>query len=193
MYDYVSGRLASLEPTAAVIDCAGLGFRLEITLSTYDAVQHLSATDPVKLFVHEVIREDEHLLYGFSDEAERAMFRLLIGVSGVGASTARIMLSSLSIDELRQAIADQDAKRIQRVKGVGAKTAQRIVVDLSDKVSSLSASASTPASTSSAGKDEALAALVMLGFPKPAADKVLQSLSPSLSVEELIKQALAKL
>ena len=176
MYEYLSGKLTSLTPATAVIDCGGVGYLTEITLNTYSAIQE---KQEVRLWIHEVIREDAYLLYGFYTEAEREMFRLLIGVNGVGAATARMMLSSLSVKELGDAIASQDAKMVQRVKGVGAKTAQRIVLELQEAMSQ--------------SKEEALGALVMLGFPKAAADKVLQSLDGSLTVEELIKEALKRI
>ena len=189
MYEYISGKLASLNAATAVVDCGGVGYLLEITLNTYSAIQN---KEEVRLWVHEVIREDAHLLYGFCQVDEREMFRQLIGVSGVGAATARMMLSSLSVEELSNAIASEDAKMLQRVKGVGAKMAQRVVLELRDKVSSNGISvASTPAV--SQNKEEALSALVMLGFPKASADKVLQSMDNSLSVEGLIKEALKKL
>ena len=122
MYEYLSGKLAMVTPATAVVDCGGVGYLLEITLNTYSAIQE---KPEVKLWVHEVVREDAYLLYGFYTTAERDMFRLLLGVNGVGAATARMMLSSLSVEELANAIASQDAKMVQRVKGVGAKTAQR--------------------------------------------------------------------
>lgn len=189
MYEYINGKLASATPANAVIDCGGVGYLLEITLTTYTAIQE---KPEAKLWVHEIIREDAHLLYGFFSTAERDMFRLLLGVNGVGAATARMMLSALSVEELANAIAAQDVKLVQRVKGVGAKTAQRIVMELKDKVSGNGAvpAAALPASQN---KEEALSALVMLGFPKLAADKVLQALPNTLSVEELIKEALKRL
>ena len=189
MIEYLSGKLASLTAANAVVDCGGVGYLLEISLTTYSAIQ--SQTE-VRLWVHEVIREDAYQLYGFYSPAERDMFRLLLGVNGVGASTARMMLSSLSVDELTSAIAAQDDKMLKRVKGVGAKTAQRIVLELQDKVAG-AAYANAPSVPVSHNKEEALSALVMLGFPKAAADKVLQTLDATLTVEELIKQALQKL
>lgn len=189
MYEYINGKLASLTAATAVVDCGGVGYLLEITLTTYSAIQE---KEEVRLWVHEVIREDAHLLYGFYTQAEREMFRLLLGVSGVGSATARMMLSSLSVDELSSAILSDNAKLIQKVKGVGAKTAQRIIIELRDKVSgTATVSAAIPAANHN--KEEALSALVMLGFPKAAAEKVLQGLGNSLSVEELIKEALGKL
>lgn len=189
MYEYISGKLASLTAANAVVDCGGVGYLMEITLTTYAAIQE---KQEVRLWVHEVIREDAHLLYGFSTTAEREMFRMLLGVNGVGASTARMMLSSLSVEELTNAIASQDAKLVQRVKGVGAKTAQRIVLELQDKVG-VAGTAMAAAPTASRNKEEALSAMVMLGFPKAAADKVLQKLDSTLSVEELVKEALQRI
>lgn len=195
MIEYLHGALTALEPTRAVVECNGVGYSMEITLTSYDQLQR--ATTPevpqprVKLLAHEVIREDEHLLYGFCDEAERAMFRLLIGVNGVGVATARVMLSSMTVDELRDAIAAQDVRLIQRVKGIGAKTAQRIALELQDKVGGMAAS--SPSDSGSRAREEALTALTTLGFPRPAASKVLQSLAPTLTVEEMIKEALKSL
>lgn len=189
MYEYFEGKLMSLTATNAIIDCGGVGYLLEITVATYGAIQ---GKKEIRLWVHEVVREDAYLLYGFYTTEEREMFRMLIGVSGVGASTARVMLSSMSVDELGQAIATQDAKRVQQVKGIGSKTAQRIVLELHDKVSGISVGGVMP-QTASINKEEALSALVMLGFPKTAAEKVLSSLDAALSVEELIKEALKRL
>jgi len=195
MYEYISGKLATVTPASAVIDCGGVGYMLEITLGTFSAIQTLGE---VRLWVHEVIREDAHLLFGFYTTQERSLFRLLLGVSGVGAATARMMLSSLSVEELTQAIAGGDAKTVQRVKGVGAKTAQRIVLELQDKVSDPTAGAGlSVAAANMAGanakKDEAVSALAMLGFPKTAAEKVVYGLDSGLTVEELIKEALKRL
>lgn len=192
MFEYISGKLASVTPATAVVDCGGVGYLMEITLTTYSAIQH---QQEVRLWVHEIIREDAHQLYGFFSPAEREMFRLLVSVNGVGAATARMMLSSLTVEEVQDAIARQDAKLVQRVKGVGAKTAQRIVMELQDKVGlsgQLAVSGGQPLAVSK-NKEEALGALVMLGFPKAAADKVLQPLDATLSVEALIKEALKRL
>ncbi len=196
MYEYISGRLSSITPANAVVDCCGVGYLLEITLNTYSAIQESSE---VKLWVHEVIREDAHLLYGFYSTQERTMFRLLLGVNGVGAATARMMLSSLSVEELTNAIAGGDAKTVQRVKGVGAKTAQRIVLELQDKVGDTAMGVGLPqASAAMAGaasvkKEESVSALVMLGFPKTAAEKVVMALDNSMTVEEMIKEGLRRI
>ena len=197
MYEYIQGTLSSLEPTQAVVDCHGVGYLLEITLNTYEALQRADATQAVRLYAHLVVREDAHQLFGFYDIAEREMFRILIGVSGVGNQTARVMLSSLTVDDLRQAISTQDVKRIQRVKGIGAKTAQRIVIELADKVGT--ATGATLLATTNPARDEALSALIMLGFAKPAVEKLLTSSEwrhpdgQPMSVEEIIKEGLKRL
>lgn len=195
MIEYLNGKLTTLEPTRAVVECNGVGYCMDITLSSYDQLQRIVTSDTpqpqVKLMAHEVVREDEHLLYGFCDEAERAMFRLLISVNGVGAATARMMLSSMTVDDLCNAIAEQNARLIQRVKGIGAKIAQRITLELQDKVGAVLSVQSSDGS--SQNREEALTALTTLGFPRPAASKVLQGLPPTLSVEELIKEALKAL
>lgn len=196
MYNYISGRLDEATPAYAVIDCGGVGYMLEISVNTYTEIKDL---DHVKLLVHEVVREDAHLLFGFYTDAEREMFRLLINVNGVGVATARVMLSSLTVNELAQAIADQDAKRVQRVKGIGAKTAQRILLELRDKLSGtlFEVPSSTHGGVAIANKaaEEALSALVMLGFPKAAAEKTVALVcdgQPNLTVEDIIKQAMAR-
>lgn len=195
MYEYFSGKLANLTTTQAVIDCGGVGYLLEISLTTYDKIQHLrEGSEPVKLLVHEIIREDTYQLFGFADEGERSLFRQLIGVNGVGANTARVMLSTLTAVELSNAIASQDEAAIKRIKGIGAKTAQRIVLELHDKVGVLgSVAASSSPAGNTASKQEALAAMTMLGFGKAAVEKVLQSLDGSLTAEELIREALKRM
>lgn len=194
MYDYISGQLVEVNATQAVIDSGGIGFLMEISLNTYTQIKD---QQKVKLLVHEVVREDAHLLYGFFDCAERDMFRYLISVNGVGVSTARVMLSSLSVAELSQAIVSQNTRLIQSVKGVGAKTAQRIVLELKDKLASYSDGVLiNDVVSNNKAQEEALSALVMLGFAKASAEKVLQAIvkvEPSLSVEELIKESLKRL
>ncbi len=199
MYEYIQGRLASLEPTQAVIDCGGVGYLLEISLNTYEALRRADG-DVVKLYAHHVVREDAQQLFGFSDMAEREMFRLLVSISGVGNQTARVMLSSLTVDELRNAIQTQDVKKVQRVKGIGAKTAQRIVLELADKMGVVgSQHLSVGGQQASQARDEAMTALTMLGFAKPAVEKLLMSQdwknadgSP-MTVEEIIKEGLKRL
>lgn len=198
MYEYFHGTLASLEPTQAVIDCGGVGYLLEITLNTYEALRRAD-TPQVRLYAHHVVREDAQQLFGFYDMAEREMFRILVGVNGVGNQTARVMLSSLTVDELRQAIQAQDVKKVQRVKGIGAKTAQRIVLELADKVGGVSSQLAAVTGQQSAARDEAMTALTMLGFAKPAVEKLLMGSewknadgSP-MSVEDIIKEGLKRL
>lgn len=198
MYEYFDGKLANLEPTQAVVDCGGVGYLIEISLNTYEALRRAEG-DRVKLYVHHVVREDAHQLFGFYDLAEREMFRLLVGVNGVGNQTARVMLSSLTVDQLRNAIAQQDAKAVQRVKGIGAKTAQRIVLELADKVGGISGQRPAAGSQQSVARDEALTALTMLGFAKPAVEKLLlgtewvHSDGSLMTVEDIIKEGLRRL
>lgn len=199
MYEYFQGRLASLEPTQAVVDCGGVGYLLEITLNTYEALRRTEG-EQVKLYAHHVVREDAQQLFGFYDMAEREMFRILVGVNGVGNQTARVMLSSLTVDELREAIQTQDVKKVQRVKGIGAKTAQRIVLELADKVGGVvSGERSVVSGERTRTLEEAQTALTMLGFAKPAVEKLLASGdwknadgSP-MTVEEIIKEGLRRL
>ncbi|MBR4506695.1 MAG: Holliday junction branch migration protein RuvA [Bacteroidales bacterium] len=200
MYEYIKGQLASLEPTQAVIDCGGVGYLLEISLNTYEALRR-SDGDIVKLYAHHVVREDAQQLFGFSDMAEREMFRLLISISGVGNQTARVMLSSLTVDELRTAIQQQDVKKVQRVKGIGAKTAQRIVLELADKmgVGAQLPTGGVQGTAANQARDEAMTALTMLGFAKPAVEKLLMSSDwknadgTPMTVEDIIKEGLRRL
>lgn len=193
MYEYIKGELVSLEPTQAVIDCGGVGYLLEITLNTYEALRRAESRE-TKLYAHLVVREDAHQLFGFAEMAEREMFRILIDVNGVGNQTARMMLSSLTVDELRTAIAAQDVKKVQRVKGIGAKTAQRIVMELADKVGAVGAGAKQAGSADTQARDEAMTALTMLGFAKPAVEKLLMNGDwTGMTVEDIIKEGLRKL
>jgi len=194
MYEYIQGSLAELTPTHAIVDAGGVGYFVNISLQTYS---QLEGKTQVKLWLHQIIREDAHLLYGFTDLREREIFRLLISVSGVGASTARLILSSLNTDEIQAAITTENVNIIKQVKGIGLKTAQRIVVDLKDKVSIGEATVSQILSTSNNTlKSEALSALVMLGFARSAADKVIDQVLKDMGqmpVEALIKHALKRL
>ena len=193
MYEYIKGQLASLEPTQAVIDCGGVGYLLEITLNTYEA---LRKADPrsVRLYAHLAVREDAHQLFGFYDISEREMFRMLIAINGVGNQTARVMLSSLTVDELRIAISTQDIKKVQRVKGIGAKTAQRIVLELADKIGAAHQAILAGLSSKNQARDEAMTALVMLGFAKSAVEKLLMSSDwAGMTVEDIIKEGLKRL
>ena len=193
MIEYISGKIAELTPTYAVIDNHGIGYELNISLTTYSELENKSE---IKLLAHEVIREDAHIIFGFVTKNERELFRLLIGVSGVGANTARMILSSITPPELEQVITSGDDKRLKGVKGVGVKTAQRIIVDLKDKIKPSGDTLFIEQTLSSDAFDEALAALLMLGFPKPQSQKVLTRLfkeEPALRVEQAIKKALTML
>lgn len=191
MIEYVKGRIASLNPAAAVIETpGGVAYMLQISLPTFSKLENMTEAT---LLVHEAIREDAWTLYGFLDESEREVFRLLIGVSGVGASTARMILSALASEELSAVIASSDVKRLKSVKGVGAKTAERIIVDLRDKIKAPDATLIIQSPATSEAFDEALAALTMLGFAAAQSRKVLKKLfdaDPSLKVEAAIRKAL---
>ena len=192
MIEYIRGSVAELTPTYAVIECGGLGYMLNITLTTFSALEGVKET---RMLVHEAIREDAYQLFGFLTEQERQLFRLLIGVSGVGANTARMILSSIPAPELEAVISSGDHARLKNVKGIGIKTAQRIIVDLRDKIKPASdALISQPAVATSDVFEEALLALVMLGFARPQSQKVLKKIfdaDPTVKVETAIKKALA--
>lgn len=192
MIEYIKGEITELTPTYAILESrAGIGYAVNITLPCFTA---LEGKDTAKLLVHEIIREDAWSLYGFLEESERVLFRLLIGVSGVGANTARMILSSLPTLELEQVIMSGDVRRLKGVKGIGAKTAERIIVDLKDKIKPSDNTLLIQPAAKSEDFDEALAAMVMLGFPRQAAHKVLTKLynaDPGLKVEAAIKKALS--
>lgn len=194
MLEYLSGTLATLTPTSAVLDCSGVGYMLSISLTTYAALEAKQGAR-AKLLVHEVIRDDAWTIYGFDSERERELFRSLTAVSGVGPGMARMLLSSLSPTELESAIASSNIRALKAVKGVGAKTAERIIVDLRDKIQTTDQSEAQPQGMAyGAAYDEALAAMVMLGFSRPDSQKALKKifeLAPLTPVEAAIKQALA--
>lgn len=193
MITHIQGRLVEKNPTTIVIDCNGIGYELNISLHTYSL---LPADENVRLFTHLQIKEDAHTLFGFVEKSEREIFRLLISVKGVGASTARTMLSSLNPKQIREAIAVNDVATIQSVKGIGAKTAQQVILDLKDKILKVYDIDEVSVYESNTNKEEALSALEVLGFNRKQAEKVCDSLlkdSPDLDVESIIKQALKKL
>lgn len=194
MIEYIKGTIAELNPAYAVIDNHGMGYMMNISLSTYDAMAKVGAGGEVLLYAYEAIREDAYLLYGFMTKKERDAFILLISVSGVGPNIARMILSSMSVEEFSQAIASNNVAMFKTVKGVGGKTAQRIIVDLKDKIK-VADDTLLRETGQATGEvyDEALAALVMLGFSQQASNKALKSLlssHPALTVEQAIKQAL---
>ena len=201
MYEYITGRLAEVAPAYAVVEAGGIGYFINISLQTYSEIENSENTT---LYLHYIVREDAHILYGFATKAERELFRLLIGVSGVGGNTARMIQSTYSPSELRNIIATGNAKGLAQVKGLGPKTAQRIIVDLKDKVIKLDLGANptelpmdfVDTTPDSAIKQEAISALTMLGFAAAASGKVVDKIlkaEPTLSVELVIKQALKML
>ena len=193
MYDYIKGNIAELTPAYVVIDAGGVGYCIHISLPTYSL---LNGQSTAKLYIYEAIREDAHLLYGFMNQAERQLFLLLISVSGIGANTARMILSSYSAQEIQDMIATGNVAALNAIKGIGSKTAQRIIVDLKDKilkVAGISSSGQLSLAVSNPVKEEAVSALVMLGFAantsQKAVDQILKN-EPGLRVEQLIKLAL---
>jgi len=194
MYDFIEGQLIELTPISATVQTGGFGYLINISLNTYTVLQSFQGkSEPCKLFLHHVVREDAQLFYGFSEKQERALFRLLISVSGVGAGTARMILSSLSGVELQKAIAEGNANALKTVKGIGLKTAQRIIVDLKDKIGMATTGDDNFLAKGSSSKEEALSALMNLGFTKSSVEKLLDKIvatKPAASVEEIIKEAL---
>ncbi|MDB0614917.1 Holliday junction branch migration protein RuvA [Tenacibaculum dicentrarchi] len=193
MITQIKGKLVEKSPTHAVIDCNGVGYLLHISLHTYS---NLPAYENVLLYTHLAIREDAHTLYGFFNKVEREIFRLLTSVSGVGPSIARTMLSSMTSEEIQQAIASENVKAIQSVKGIGIKTAQRVIVDLKDKIVKIFDLDEVSITQNNTNKEEALSALEVLGFLRKQAEKVIGNIlkeTPDASVETLIRQALKNL
>lgn len=190
MYAFIKGRLVEKNPTYIILEANGIGYQIHISLNTYTAI---GDQESVKLYTHLAIREDAHVLYGFAEESERTLFQLLITVSGVGANTARLILSSLTTAEAIEAISLEKTHVLQAVKGIGGKTAQRIVVDLRDKVSKAEFTSEKVPSSYNTIKGEALSGLLILGFNKNAAEKVIDRLlntNQTPNVEWLIKEAL---
>lgn len=194
MIEYIKGTIAELNPTYVVLDNHGIGYLLNISLLTYDSLMKSGQGGEAMLYAYEVIREDAHTLFGFANKREREAFMLLISVSGVGPNIARMVLSTMNVDELSQAVTSGNVARFKQVKGVGGKTAQRIIVDLKDKIKpSDDTLLIQQGQVSGEVYDEALAALVMLGFTQQASQRALKALfssNPALSVEQAIKQAL---
>ena len=195
MIEYIKGQIVELTPTELILDNAGIGYSILISLQTYEAFQNRKEATA---YIHHYIREDEELYYGFATKDERELFRLLIGVSGIGVASARMMLSTLTSEEIRQAILSEDIHKIKSVKGIGLKSAQRLVLELKDKIVKGAGTADTPLfkSDNSALVDEATTALVMLGFSKANIAKVMPAIlkdNPNAKVEDIIKAALKRL
>jgi Holliday junction DNA helicase RuvA len=188
MIGQLNGKLIEKNPTELLVDCAGIGYEVKISLNTFSAIGNDEA---IRLHTRLIVREDAHILYGFASKEEREMFNHLISVSGIGPNTAMIMLSSLIPDEIAQAIQTEDVRTIQSIKGIGAKTAQRVIIDLKDKVLKMTFSAENMFAQNNTQRFDALTALVSLGFDKKAADKALDKIATgNETVEQLIKEAL---
>jgi holliday junction DNA helicase RuvA len=193
MIDYIKGEITQITPTFLTMETGGIGYLINISINTFSK---LEGKKEYKILIHEIIREDSHQLFGFADFEERDIFRLLISVSGVGANTARMMLSSLNPAEIEKAILGSDANLLKSIKGIGLKTAQRIIIDLKDKLGKHVGSDEIFAFTDNTKREEALSALVMLGFAKSAVSKVLDKIvreEKNLTVEDMIKRALKNL
>jgi len=193
MITQLQGRLIEKFPTHVVIDCQGVGYEVHISLHTFG---QLGDNENIRLYTHLQVREDAHTLFGFFEPMERSIFRLLISISGIGASIARTMLSSMTPNQIQQAIVHEDLAAIKAVKGIGLKTAQRVLIELKDKIQNVAGMEEIPASRSNTTKEETLSALEVLGYPRRQAEKVIDNIiqsAPESSVEALIKQALNKL
>jgi len=193
MFEYINGNIVSLKPSHIILEANSVGYFVNVSLNTYT---QLSGKESGKIYIHEVIREDAHLLYGFATESERELFRMLISVNGIGSNTAVMMFSSLSPDEISNAILNENVNLLKSIKGIGVKTAQRVIIDLKDKVGKSPIGEQIVASTDNTIRIEALSALVMLGFAKKSVEKELDKIltaQPNLSVENVIKLALKSL
>ena len=193
MITQLRGKLIEIYPTNAVIDCNGVGYWVNISLNTYSTLEH---EELVTIFTHLIVREDAHILYGFATKLEREIFQKLISVNGVGPASGMMMISTLSSKEIATAIATEDVKVLQSVKGIGAKTAQRIIIDLKDKLDQNLIQDVNSGSVKNKSKNEALSALEVLGIPKKSAEKIMDKIlqdSPNADVEFLVKETLKKI
>ncbi len=193
MITHLKGKLVEKNPTHVIIECAGVGYFVNISLNTFSNIKD---QESISLFTHLLVKEDSHTLFGFAEKSEREIFRLLLSVSGIGSSTARIMLSSLSPAQIRDAIANGDVATIQGIKGIGAKTAQRVILDLRDKILKVYDIDEVSINSNNTCKEEALSALEVLGFMRRQAEKAVDKVinqDPSLSAENIIKLALKNL
>lgn len=190
MFEYIKGTVTSLSPAGIVVEAGDVGYFVHISLTTYSLVH---GSEKVKIFLHQVIREDAHILYGFFSESERELFRLLISVNGIGANTAIMMLSSHKPEELQQAILNENVGLLKNIKGIGIKTAQRVIIDLKDKIGKVAAGDLLFRAGDNPVRNEAITALEMLGFNKKAVEKLVDQVltaQPAITVENLIKLAL---
>ncbi len=193
MIAQLQGKLVEKNHTDLIIDCGGVGYFVEISLHTYSLIPN---SEHIKVFTHMIVREDSQKLYGFMEKSEREVFKLLISVSGIGSNTARVMLSSLDPQQLANAIASGDVRTIQSVKGIGAKTAQRVILDLKDKILTVLGVTEISMFSSNLGKEEALSALETLGYLRKQSQKVVEKIltaEPEATVERIIKEALKQL
>lgn len=197
MFEYIKGQLVELNPSFAIIEANGVAYFINISLQTYSSFTGSSPSNTVKLFVHQIVREDAHLLFGFSEKKERETFRLLLSVNGIGANTARMILSSMSPEEIQNAIISGNVGVLKSIKGIGAKTAERIIIDLRDKFNTTILQSDEIFSThNNTIKNESLSALTTLGFSKSAAEKILDKIlseNKIKTVEELVKESLKRL
>ena len=193
MYEYIKGKIIELNPSFVILETSDIGYFIKISLNSFSEISDKSE---IKLFLHQILREDTNDLYGFLLKTEREIFRLLISVSGIGANTARLMLSSLKPEEIKTAIITNDVATIKSVKGIGVKTAQRVIIDLKDKIEKIGATDINNVPLDNTNKQEALSALVMLGFTKKTAEKAVNKVvkgEPNLSVEDIVKKSLKSL
>lgn len=193
MFEFISGNIIEKTPTYAVLENNGIAYLINISLFTYSQIEN---TDKATLYINQIIKEDSNALFGFYGKSEREIFRLLISVSGIGANTARIMLSSLSPDEIKKAIQTDNVNLIKSVKGIGVKTAQRVIIDLRDKIEKAQTDGNTFVSIDNSKKEEALSALLMLGFAKKPAEKVIENIikdNTDVNIETIVKLALKAL
>ena len=189
MYEYIKGNIDELTPTSTIVEASGIGYMVNITLNSYS---QLEGKSECKLYIEEIIREDSHTLYGFTEKEERSLFRQLLTVSGIGANTANMILSAFTVGELEQIISDGDCEPIKKVKGIGLKTAQRLIVDLKDKIKVSGVSAG-PIAGRNADRQDAINALVMLGYQQADSTKLVDSIlkdQPTLTLDKIVKEAL---
>lgn len=193
MFEFIKGEVIEKNPSFAIIENNSIGYFVNISLNTYSKIENVNN---VKIYIHQIVREDSNAMFGFFDKSEREIFRLLISISGIGANTARVMLSSLSPEEIKNAIQTENVNLIKSVKGIGLKTAQRVIIELKDKINKTEIETGGIPTINNSNKDEALSALIMLGFVKKSAEKVIDKIiseNKNTSIEDIVKQALKSL